>query len=104
MSYYTDLDNDLGVDAEVEEMFREKGNQEHEDRKDMMRSRYRANKKAEVGATINCAYCNRIIIKKQYSQCFCSPVKKNGRKTSKCKDGYWNYTDDKRNERTQRFK
>ena len=98
-SYYSDLDEFLGIDEEVEELFREKENQEHETRKSRMQTQYKMNKEAETGTTINCACCGKIIIKKQYSQAFCSSIKKNGKKVSKCKDKYWNYTDDERNMR-----
>lgn len=103
MSYYSELDDFLGIEEELAIEDALKRAEMHMRMKAQMKARYKQNKEAEVGATIQCACCNKSIVKKQYAQCFCSPKKKNGKKVSKCKDRYWNYTDDKRNERAQRW-
>jgi len=62
-----------------------------------MEQRYRLAKKAPVGATIHCPYCNAYIIKNTYQRKFCKG------KGKKCKDSYWNLVDDKRRDRSHRF-
>lgn len=61
-----------------------------------LRKAYDLAKSKKVGETFKCAYCGKEHIKKQYSQAFCSPVKKSSKKTSRCKDKYWNSIDERR--------
>ena len=49
--------------------------------KEYQLKRYRANKQAKVGETIQCTICCKEFVKKQYSQAFCC---------SKCKDKWHN--------------
>lgn len=55
-----------------------------------MGDRFRQNTRAEVGATIGCACCGRLVVKKTYQQKFCPPVVKGKRKSYACKDRYNN--------------
>lgn len=57
---------------------------------------YNLAKSKKVGETFKCAYCGKEHIKKQYSQAFCSPIKKGNKKISRCKDKYWNSVDETR--------
>lgn len=97
-----------GVDLEVDDLVREeelrRRDEYHRNNKTKMRRLYMANKEAMVGCAIQCSYCGKLIIKKQYSQVFCSPIKTKNSKKSTCKDKYWNYVDEKRNERTKDWK
>lgn len=53
-----------------------------------LESRMAKAKTAEVGATIECAQCGRLIVKKSYQKVFCSNAKTHGKKN--CKDIYHN--------------
>ena len=55
-----------------------------------MSDRFSTNARAEVGATIKCACCSRLVVKRSYQQKFCPPKLKGKRKTYPCKDRYWN--------------
>ena len=65
---------------------------------DAMRARYADNARAETGATIECAYCARKIVKRNYQTQFCK-----NKGSGNCKDRYWNNADDKRRVRAQHF-
>lgn len=95
MSYYTDLDNDLGVDEEVNAHFRAVNDKEHADRKRLMIFQYNENVQAELRTTIKCPYCKKSILKRTYNRRFCS---------TQCKDKYHNYTNSARLARAQAYK
>ncbi len=64
-----------------------------------LKDQYKANKKAKVGETINCAspVCNTQFTKTHYAQAFCK-----SQSGTKCKDAYWNrVTPTKRNNTTR---
>lgn len=54
-----------------------------------MTERFARATRAETGATIECACCGRLIVKKTYQQKFC-PVVKGKKKSYRCKDRYNN--------------
>lgn len=54
--------------------------------------RYSLNKAAKVGDTIECACCGKSLVKTNYQQAFCPPIKGRHGKRYKCKDQYWNAT------------
>jgi hypothetical protein len=62
-----------------------------------MTIRYIDNKRAQIGATIECAGCKRKIVKKSYQTQFCS-----NKGASNCKDRYWNLVPGKRRHRAQK--
>ena len=66
------------------------------DRNNLLKARYKRAKDKKVNEKFNCAYCDKENTKKQYSQAFCSPIKINNKKVSKCKDKYWNTIDENR--------
>lgn len=59
-----------------------------------MSNRYFKSESAEIGATIECAYCGKLIVKKTYNRRHCNSL---------CKDKYWNNVDEKRRSRAKRF-
>lgn len=59
-----------------------------------MRERYDTNEYAKCKTWIECAYCEKQIIKTTYHKKFCSTI---------CKDKYWNVADDERHLRVIRF-
>lgn len=52
---------------------------------------YERAKKAIVGSTIRCPYCNKNHTKNTYQKVFCSNQKTRGR--NNCKDNFWNTVD-----------
>lgn len=104
MDYCTEAEALADIyDCYYDEFDKEENNEKHKARKLNMIMKYKFNKTKPVGSEINCACCNKILIKKTKAQVFCSPIKKGNKKISKCKDRYWNYIDDTRNERSQRW-
>lgn len=60
--------------------------------------RYNRADRAETGATIECPWCKKYIVKRTYHKKFCS----NGKQGAKnCKDLYWNNIDPKRRNRAK---
>ena len=50
------------------------------DRNDQLKAKYKRAKDKKVNEKFNCAYCNKENTKKQYSQAFCPPIKRNNKK------------------------
>jgi hypothetical protein len=90
--YYQEVDEALASLSDLGYYeTREQGQKSLDDRV----SRYRAANAAEVGATIPCANCGKLIIKTTYHKKFCSNQKNKSRKNkhkikNSCKDQYWN--------------
>ena len=61
---------------------------------DSMKETYEINKRKKVGDKMDCANCNKSVVKKAYQAKFCCV---------KCKDQYWNTVDDTRRERAKLF-
>lgn len=87
MAEYYDSRGDNGAEDDMKQMDRENY------AKNALK-RYEQAKNAEVGATISCPNCNKLIVKKTYNKTFCS----NGRvkKGGNCKDAFWNVIDDRK--------
>jgi len=83
------------ADYESRNYEREKRDQYHFKNKEKMKKQLFENKRAEVRATINCAYCNRALVKVNPDHGFCGKKYKIKGKSS-CKDAFYNYTDDAR--------
>ena len=91
---YLESQSDLGAEEDCRR-FEEEQYFKHISK---MEQRYRQNSEAEVGCTINCAFCNKIILKKSYQTKFCS-----NKGEGNCKDKYWNNVDDTRRGRSHKF-
>ena len=89
--------NDQG-DGGAEDFFREMNEQHYQNHINEMLARYRDNKRADIGTTIECPCCAKKIIKKSYQTQFCSNKGKGN-----CKDTYWNNVNDDRRDRSHRF-
>ena len=63
-------------------------------KRQFMKGCYDKAKTAKVGETVTCAGCKTQFVKKHYQQAFCQ---------TKCKDKYWNFINDKRLNRAQRY-
>ena len=85
MSYYTDIDNDIGQELEAERLLAES------DTKDMVAT-YEKAKEARSGEEAVCATCGRKFIKKYKRQAFCNARgnKRHGGRKTMCKDQFWN--------------
>lgn len=85
-------------DAMAHDDFMLQKEQEYSRLIESMKSRYADNARAEIGATISCAYCSRKIVKRNYQTQFCR-----SKGSGNCKDSYWNNASDKRRLRAQLF-
>ena len=79
---YLDSQSDLGADDDC---------REHE--REMMQRLYYDAKRAEVGTSIRCPTCEKLIVKSTYHKTFCNSKKTKGR--SSCKDYYHNVVTEK---------
>lgn len=76
---------------------------QREETRKQIENRYKVNKAAKVGETIDCACCGKSNVKTNYQQAFCPPVKKLGVKRYKCRDRYWNNVDPERAARARHW-
>lgn len=91
--------SEMGWDEMVEEDEREARGQAYLDKNAAARKRYDVAKRAETGATIKCAWCSKLIVKKTYHKVFCSNQRTHGK--NNCKDRYHNNVVDDRRHRAQ---
>lgn len=78
--------NDMA--AEAEEHFEEQMETEYQQVLNGLRQRMSDARRAEVGATIRCAQCGKLMVKTSYQRVFCSNAKTHGKHN--CKDLYHN--------------
>ena len=90
-------ENDPGTEAEALESQSDGGDAQdlEQDIQDYTKQ-YNFNKKMKVKTTINCPVCCKSFIKERKNQIFPSGH-------TKCKDRYWNTTDETRRERAIHF-